>query len=212
MRFLISVALLLAALTNAAQAHPHVWITMRSEIVYTPDGAIMGVRHAWAFDDMFSTMATQGITAAVKGAFTRQELADLAEVNVSSLKGYDYFTYVSADGTKLAFLDPAEGEFWLDYKDSVLTLNFTLKFAQPLKAKELDIEIYDPSVYIDFAFAKTKAVALVNPPADCAIMATPPQEMTFAQGKKLSESFFNNPANTSSWGAQMASKIKVTCP
>src|ERR1041384_7993165 len=74
-------------------AHPHVWVTMKSEIVYAPDGTITGVRHAWAFDDMFSAFATQGLDAKKKGEFTREELAPLAEVNVSSLKEYDYFTY-----------------------------------------------------------------------------------------------------------------------
>ena len=36
-----------------AEAHPHVWITAKSELIYAPDGTITGVRHAWTFDDMF---------------------------------------------------------------------------------------------------------------------------------------------------------------
>src|SRR4051812_30956153 len=47
-------------IASAAQAHPHVWVTMKSELVYAPDGKATGVRHAWTFDDMFSTFATQG--------------------------------------------------------------------------------------------------------------------------------------------------------
>src|SRR6188474_3816590 len=93
----ILVALSLAAFATAAQAHPHVWVTFKSEVVYAPDGTVTGIRHAWAFDDMFSTFATQGIDAKEKGKFTRQELAPLAEVNVTSLKEFDYFTYVIAD-------------------------------------------------------------------------------------------------------------------
>ena len=46
--------------TAAAHAHPHVWVTVKSELVYAPDGTVTGVRHAWTFDDMFSTFATQG--------------------------------------------------------------------------------------------------------------------------------------------------------
>src|SRR5690606_28911769 len=37
-----------------AQAHPHVWVTMQSTILYGTDGKVTGVRHAWSFDDMFS--------------------------------------------------------------------------------------------------------------------------------------------------------------
>ena len=36
-----------------AQAHPHVWVTMKSELVYAPDGSLTGIQHHWAFDDMF---------------------------------------------------------------------------------------------------------------------------------------------------------------
>ena len=72
--------------TAAARAHPHVWVTVKSELVYAPDGSVTGVRHAWTFDDMFSVFATQGIESKKKGEFTREELAPLAEVNVTSLK------------------------------------------------------------------------------------------------------------------------------
>jgi hypothetical protein len=54
--------------------------------VYAPDGSITGIGHAWAFDDMFSTYATQGLESKEKGKFTRDELAPLAKDNVESLK------------------------------------------------------------------------------------------------------------------------------
>ena len=65
-----------------------------------------GVRHAWTFDDMFSVFATQGIESKKKGQFTREELAPLAEVNVNSLKEYDFFTYAKANGKAVEFNDP----------------------------------------------------------------------------------------------------------
>jgi hypothetical protein len=37
------------------------------------DGAMTGVRHAWTFDDMFTTYALQGIEAKTKGTYTRDE-------------------------------------------------------------------------------------------------------------------------------------------
>ena len=79
-----------------------------------------------------------------EGKFTREELAPLAKVNVELLKEFDYFTYATADGTKVALTDPTS-DYWLDYNDQVLTLNFILLFKTPIKAKELKIEIYDPT-------------------------------------------------------------------
>ena len=64
------------------------------------------MRHAWAFDDMYSMFATQGLESKEKGKFTRDELAPLAKVNVESLKEFDYFTYATADGKKTAIDGP----------------------------------------------------------------------------------------------------------
>jgi ABC-type uncharacterized transport system substrate-binding protein len=202
----------LATLTIAAptQAHPHVWVTMRTEVVYAPDGSITGIRHAWSFDDMFSTFATQGLESKEKGKFTRDELAPLAKVNVESLKEFDYFTYATADGKKAELAEPAPN-YWLDYADEVLTLNFTLPFKTPLKAKELKVEIYDPTIFVDFSFAKEKPAQLVGAPK-CKLDVVLPREMTFAEGKKLSEIPVDQPNTTMAWGAQFASKLLVHCP
>jgi ABC-type uncharacterized transport system substrate-binding protein len=209
LRILLAVLLSLGA-SGLVQAHPHVWVTMQTELVYAPDGSITGIRHAWSFDDMFSTFATQGLESKEKGKFTREELAPLAKVNVESLKEYDYFTYATADGKKAELTDPAP-DYWLDYKDQVLTLNFLLPFKAPVKAKELKIEIYDPSVFVDFAFAKDKAVQLAGAPK-CRLDVVLPREMTFAEGKALSQIPADQKNTTMAWGAQFASRILVHCP
>src|ERR1700749_4267850 len=120
--------LLLAGLVvlggGAAQAHPHVWITSTSELMYAPDGSITGVRHAWTFDDMFSTYALQGIESNKKGVYTHEELAPLAQTNVESLKEFGYFTFAKADGKKAKFTEPVA--YFLEYRDGLLVLHFTL--------------------------------------------------------------------------------------
>jgi ABC-type uncharacterized transport system substrate-binding protein len=203
-------ALVVLLIAAPAHAHPHVWVTMHSELVYAPDGSITGIRHAWSFDDMFSTFATQGLESKEKGKFTREELAPLAKVNVESLKEYEYFTYATADGTKAELTDPT-ADYWLDYTDSVLTLHFTLPFKKPVKAKELKIEIFDPTIFVDFSFAKDKPAQLVGAPK-CKLDVAVPREMTFAEGKKLSEIPADQPNTTMAWGAQFANKLLVHCP
>jgi ABC-type uncharacterized transport system substrate-binding protein len=204
------VAILGFVFAAQAHAHPHVWVTMKSELVYAPDGRITGVRHAWSFDDMFSTFATQGLESKEKGKFTRQELAPLAKVNVESLKEFDYFTYATADGVKTELTDPAP-DYWLDYTDSVLTLHFTLPFKKPVKAKEIKIEIYDPTIFVDFSFAKDKPVRIVGAP-QCKLDVALPREMTFAEGKALSQIPADQLNSSMAWGAQFANKILVHCP
>ena len=194
-----------------AQAHPHVWVTMQSELVYAPDGSITGIRHHWTFDDMFTAFAVQGIAGKEKGKFTREELAPLAKVNVESLKEYDYFTFATADGKKAPMSDPLPG-YWLDYKDAALVLNFTLPFKTPVKAKYLKLEIYDPTIFVDFEFAKGTPVHLVGAPTGCKLDVVLPQDITTAQSQKLGEAFFNSLSSAQNWGAQFANKILVNCP
>src|SRR6266852_9741129 len=136
--------MLLACLLVAGEAvaHPHVWVTMKSELVYAPDGSVTGVRHAWTFDDMFSTFATQGLETKQKGVFTREDLKPLAEVNINSLKEYDYFTHARANGKKTSFSEPVD--YWLEFIAGVLILHVTLPLKSPVKAQALNLEIYDP--------------------------------------------------------------------
>jgi len=199
------------AFAAPALAHPHVWVTMHTELEYAPDGSITGVHHDWAFDDMFSAFATQGIESKTKGAFTREELAPLAKVNVESLKEYDYFTYVTADGVKAPLTDPAPG-YWLDYTNQILTLHFTLPLKTPVKAKLLTIDIYDPTIFVDFEWAKTKPARVVNFPHGCKLDVVLPREMTYAEGKALSEIPADAQNTTMAIGAEFANKILVNCP
>jgi ABC-type uncharacterized transport system substrate-binding protein len=212
----VSLRVFLAALAcmvfaAPAHAHPHVWVTMQSELIYARDGSITGIRHHWAFDDMFTAFAVQGIASKEKGKFTRAELAPMAKVNIESLKEYKYFTYVTADGKKAPLTDPLPG-YWLDYKNAILTLNFTLPFKHPVKAKLLKIEIYDPTIFVDFEFAKQTPVHLVGAPAACKLDVLLPQDITAAQSQKLGEAFFNSLSTSQNWGAQFANKILVNCP
>jgi ABC-type uncharacterized transport system substrate-binding protein len=199
------------AVALPAQAHPHVWVTMKSELIYTRDGRVSGIRHHWAFDDMFSAFATQGIASKVKGKFTREELAPLAKTNIESLKEYKYFNYATADGKKALFVDP-QPPYWLDYIDSILILNFTLPFKHPVKAKSLKIEIYDPTIFVDFEFAKKTPVELKGAPAGCKLDVELPHDITATQSQKLGEAFFNSLTSAQNWGAQFANKILVNCP
>jgi ABC-type uncharacterized transport system substrate-binding protein len=167
------------------------------------DGSVTGVRYSWTFDDMFSAFATQGLDPKKPGVFTREDLAPLAKENVGSLKEFGYFTYAKANGKKIEMKEPTD--YYLDYntKDTVLTLHFTLPLKAPVKAKELNVEIYDPEYFVDFSFKDMKEpIALVGRP----------QELSVPPGQQLGEAFFNQLTASENWGAQFANKISVKCP
>jgi ABC-type uncharacterized transport system substrate-binding protein len=182
---------------------------MRTELVYARDGRITGVRHAWAFDDMFSTFVTQGLENWRKGKFTREELAPLAKSNMESFKEFAYFTYATADGNDVPFTEPLP-DYWLDYADSILTLHFTLPFKTPVRANDLKLEVYDPTIFINFEFAKETPVKFVGA-TQCRFNIELPREMTPRERMALSQIAAEVPNTTMAWGAQFANKIIVHC-
>jgi ABC-type uncharacterized transport system substrate-binding protein len=211
LRQAIALLALLLAFTDSigtASAHPHVWVTAASELIYAADGSISGVRHAWTFDDMFSTYALQGIESKTKGVYTREELAPLAQTNVESLKEFGFFTFAKADGKKEKFLEPVD--YFLEQKDGALVLHFTLPFKTPFKTRQLALEVYDPSFFVDFALAKQDPIRLVGAPAACSFAIQRPNDGA-AGAQKLNEQTFMNGEN-SNYGAMFANKITVDCP
>jgi ABC-type uncharacterized transport system substrate-binding protein len=198
---------------GAASAHPHVWVTVHSELVYAPDGSVTGVRHAWTFDDMFSVFATQGIESKKKGEFTREELAPLADVNVTSLKEYDFFTYAKANGVTVEFNEPPAG-YYLEFnpKDTVLTLNFTLPLKKPVKAKDLVVEVYDREFFVDFSFAEKNAAKLVGAPARCKLSVVNPEQIDATLSQQLAQLGADQRDPTLTVGSQYANKLVVKCP
>jgi len=203
---LLAVGIALGA--SSAQAHPHVWITASSELIYAPDGSLTGVRHAWTFDDMFSTYALQGIESKTKGVYSREELGPLAQTNVESLKEFGFFTFAKADGKKARFQEPVD--YYLEYKDSLLTLHFLLPLKTPVKPQQLALEVFDPAFFIDFKFVEKDPVVLVGAPAACRMTFQRPSDGT-ANAQTLGEQSFASGDN-SNFGMMFANKITVECP
>lgn len=193
---------------DAAQAHPHVWITASSELLYAPDGSITGVRHAWTFDDMYSTYLLQGIETKTKGVYSPEELEPLARTNVESLHEFGFFTFARADGKKEKFQEPVD--YFLEYKDGLLTLHFTLPLKTPLKPTLLALEVFDPEFFIDFKFTDQDPVRLLGAPAGVSD-EIPAAERGTAAARKLGEQNFMGGDN-SNYGAMFANKIMVECP
>jgi ABC-type uncharacterized transport system substrate-binding protein len=94
---LTAVVATLSLSCERAAAHPHVFVTLRAEVMHHPDGSPRAIRHAWTFDEHFSVYAPVDVKPKQKGVYTREELQPLAILNVTSLKEYEYFTYVRLD-------------------------------------------------------------------------------------------------------------------
>ncbi|WP_409455311.1 DUF1007 family protein [Methylosinus sp. H3A] len=206
------VSLIVATLAAApAVAHPHVWVAVRSEVLFTDDGKIKGVRHAWTFDDMYSAFALQGLGKDGKPP-SREELAPLAKTNAESLAEFDYFTFAKYQNAKTAFGPPED--VWLEADDKkIVTMHFTLPLEKPLPAqKPFSFQIYDPTYFVAFDLEKQNAVTLTKAPAGCSTSVVEPKPLLAIDTQKLSEAFFANMSPGADFGMKLAARIVVACP
>ncbi len=110
-------------------------------------------------------------------------------------------------GGKERFVDPVE--YYLDYKDSVLTLHFMLPFKKPVNSKTLTLEIFDPTYFVDFTFAQKDPVSL-------AVRLRPASSIS-RDRPRTTQPRRNCPSNRSSmaptpiFGANFATKVAVNC-
>lgn len=196
-----------------AAAHPHVWVTSRSDVLFDTDRKVTAIRHVWSFDEAYSAFVTQGLDTDGDGVLSAEELKELARTNVESLADFNYFTQIKAGGARQAFTPPQD--YSLSYKDKILTLTFTLPLARPAPGRVLGIEIYDPTYFVSFAMDPgPAALTLAAAPAGCAVNVTRPKQeiVDLPQQKSLSEAFFSSLGANSDFGLQFANKAIVACP
>jgi ABC-type uncharacterized transport system substrate-binding protein len=210
--FLAAFLMTNAVLNRPVSAHPHVWVTMTSEIAYDPNGQVEGVRHAWSFDEAYSAFAVQGLDTNQDGTTSREELQELAKINTESLIEFNYFTVVKADGKMQEFAAPKD--YWLEFDGKNLTLHFTLPLATAIKAaRTLWVEMYDPTYFVSFSFnEKPDPVMLAGAPAGCSLTVTRPKPPETASLQAMGETFFDTLSAGSDFGAQFASRVLVACP
>lgn len=203
---IFAAAALFAAGTLSAFAHPHVLVTGKSELVFGKDGLVTAVRYAWTFDELFSEYATQGLDKNKDGVLSRDELAELAKVNVESLKEFEYFTVGKSGPGKLEFGEPVD--YYLEHKDKALTLHFTLPVKGGSQKDGMSLDVFDPTYFVAFNLAEENPVKLIDAPANCSFEVKRPATTT---GQTQSESFFNSLSAASEFGSQFANRVVVTC-
>ncbi len=200
---------------NGALAHPHVWVTVHTDVLYNAQKAIIGFRHKWVFDEYYSQFAVMGLDKNNDGKYDRDELKELTEVNINSLKEFDYFTFPKVAGQLIERDEPKD--YWLEYHDNRLSLFFTLPLKQPLaadKVKDFTFAVYDPTYFVDFSLAKEHPIGLSGAPEGCTPVVKDPAADTAqtSTSSSLGESFFNNAAAARSIAEQYAQFVSISCP
>ena len=97
-------------------------------------------------------------------------------------------------------------DYWLEHKDGVLSLHFTLPFAQPVlvEAKGLTFSIQDPTYYIAFELAKDNPIMLgEGAPRNCKARVSSPGQDSAEAAK---------PGTQPAFAISSAKTIAIECP
>jgi ABC-type uncharacterized transport system substrate-binding protein len=180
----------LSCAVSQALAHPHVWVTMKETVLYDKQ-SITGLQQAWTFDEIYTQQAIEGLDKNGDGKYDREELKELAQVNIDGLKEFQYFTFAELGDKQLKFNPPVD--YWLEYTEKgILTLHFTLPLEQPVPADAtgFNFAVFDSSYFIAFDFAEADPIKLgANAPATCKpTIHEPPED---ADTQQLSDAFSN---------------------
>lgn len=194
---------------RAAQAHPHVWVKMQATLLYQ-NGALTAIKQSWVFDELYTAMAIQGLDKDADGTYTREELSELATINIEGIREFNYFTDVRLADKQLSVTE--RHDYWLEHKDGVLTLHFTLDLDAPVLAEAAGFafSVYDPTYFIAYEFAKEKAVALgPGAPQGCAAALSNKEGQDDAEA--LNQALLSELGDFTG-GVSLTQKVTVTCP
>jgi ABC-type uncharacterized transport system substrate-binding protein len=184
-----------------------VWITVETTLLHD-NGTFTGLSHVWTFDEFYTAMAVEGLDKNNDGKYDREELAELAKVNIDGLKEFGFFTSAALAGQELKFTDAED--YWLEYKDGILALHFTIRFERPVlvEAKGLTFSVSDPTYFIAFELAKTSPVRLGDgAPKSCKLGVAQPLQEQSRSG--LGESM--SPQQLGAFALRTSKAVTVDC-
>jgi ABC-type uncharacterized transport system substrate-binding protein len=205
-----------------AQAHPHVWVDASAQLMFSDSGALTHIRHAWRFDEAFSAYLMLGLDLDGDGVYSREETAELAEVNVTSLSDFHFFTSIAGVAATDRLGDlysetfAAPQDYYLEYDGVFTTLHFTLPLDNPVMALQHDmviVDIFDPEYFVAFSLVEDDPVQMADAPAGCGVTIDQPPELddSYASILSLIPADEDVPDELLSVTTQLANRARITC-
>ncbi|OZI33513.1 hypothetical protein CEK29_21960 [Bordetella genomosp. 5] len=180
-------AALLMMTAAPAQAHPHMWIDARATVVFDAQGRLAAVREHWQFDEMFGTYATQGLKKQADGSFSPEILRGMADDWMKALGEpiSHYFTRVTVREAMQTYGPPRDAR--VTWEKGRLALSFELPLATPAKVGPdgVQIDIYDPTYFVAYAFDAPGAITMAQAPAGCKQRYQKPRELDWQTMQQL---------------------------
>lgn len=208
LRFIIGAVCLIMGWVSVSNAHPHMWVDLKSQIILDGNDKVSAIYQEWLFDDFFSAAMLEeaalhpdGVAVAIK-----QKGAEL----MKNLKPYNYFTLAKRDGVTMPLIQ--QGEVVAEIRENRVWMGFTVSIESPvnLASQAFSYAIFDPTYYIEMYHAEGETISFQGTaPDNCGTEILQPNPSSDAIALSRSSSLDANPDNTI--GRLFAETIHVTC-
>lgn len=185
----VSALLVFLILPLRANAHPHMWVQGKVQLMFDAQGAVTGVTQTWVFDEMFSSYAKQGLPT---GADNRPPQVELDKIGKSWIEALadpmsHYFTRVTHGNLEVP-TGPAQ-RVRVDWNSETeqMSLQFELPLMTPLMPgdRPLVISVADPTFYVAYSFEAPDAVTLPAAPTSCSAKYEMPKRLDTQTAQRL---------------------------
>lgn len=199
----------LAVFTSAVSAHPHSFISLKTDIV--SDGTqLSGLKMRWTMDEITSADLLYDAGNAKPGDEIWKKLA--AEV-MANVLGQHYFTEFWHNGQKVKFLNrPSEYGMSREGHQAVLTFVLPLAHPQPLAGQTYTFSTFDPTYYVDMRYAEDGDVQLpasLQKACKLAVRTPKPSDETLNFALSLDKA--DAPPEDMELGKQFAQEVTLQC-
>ena len=203
--------LLLCLFTAPLSAHPHSWVTLKSEFLLDQKGRLTEIRQHWQFDALFS--ATTVADAIMEYGDPETGLQATAEGMVKRLSDYGYFSELTFGDIEIDLPFPREYQLsagFVSGQDQLsLQMTFQLNEPRPLD-QALAWRVFDPSYYVDMRHDDLNRIIVHNSAdTDCAARLDKPNPsqamIVYASSLDKTESA------TDGLGSHFAEKVVINC-
>ena len=188
-----------------AAAHPHVWVTVKSQVAFTPDGKIAAVVHDWVFDEMYSSLRPRASPSRANSS-SASEFAPLARENAGGLADIGYFTTLKIGGKAIDF--GSVTEYWMEERpDHLVQFHVTVPLKEPTPPSKYRHAARRRSrVFHRLRIRRQRRRSRWCRRRPAARLRSPgPSRWRRATKKTLDESFFTSLAPGANFGFKMAS-------
>jgi ABC-type uncharacterized transport system substrate-binding protein len=206
--FILALGLWLSGPTQRADAHPHVWIDLKSQFEFDTDGRITGLKIDWTFDEFYTAFVVAD--AGGPEAMDQETLTGIGRGNLANLREYNYFTEFRADGAIQPFAVPET--FDMGLKDGKLWLRFSVPLETPLRPAEhrISYAVFDPSYYVEILHVDGgHRLPADRGPEGCRTVLEEPNPTT--EALSLAESLDVMDSAPESFGALFAQRVRLEC-